>query len=492
LAGWFADPTIGAVATITGERSYAWSGRLPAPRWVHGTPGRIRLLAAGAAVATVALVAVLLVEVNRERDGLRMIGHTAAPEVIASADLYFALNDLDAQLANVLLVGDAQNLGFTRAQALDIYDSRQRQADLDVRQAAAASGDADTGQTVDEILDDLGRYEALAAQTVLLDEQTAHLPGQPAAAALTRYRQATDLLKNQLLPAVQRLTDRHADGLDGTYQAQRGRIQLIRLCALMIGLALLAFLIALQVYLARRFHRLLSPALAAATVLALVGLVLGTGLLTDEAEHLRVAKKDAFDSVLALTQARAVSYDANADESRYLVDPDRAARYQQDFLDKSQRLVTLTGAGLGSYDQALAAALTAYHDRGDIGWTGFFGTEFRNITFTGERAAAVTVLTRFQTYQLDDRRIRSLLSSGLRSDAIAFCTSYHPGDSNYAFDQYDRALAALIAINIKAFNQAVADGEQELDGWTPALLVSGAAILALTVAGAWRRLAEYR
>jgi hypothetical protein len=463
-----------------------------APRWLHGTPGRIRLFAAGAALATVSMAGLLAVEVGRERGGLDTIGHQAGPEVIASADLYFALNDMDAQIANVLLVGDARNLGFTRTQALDIYERRRQQADRDIRQAAAAATDAATGQTVTDVLDAFGRYQALAAQTIQLDQQASHPPGRPTADTLARYRQATDLLKSDVLPAVHRLTDQHAAALEATYQAQRGRIHLTRLAVLAAGLAALALLLALQLYLARRFHRLLNPTLAAATVLTLIGTVLGVGLLTDEAEHLRVAKKDAFDSILALTQARAVSYDANADESRYLVDPDRAGQYQRAFFDKSQQLVTLPDAALSSYDDTLAGALAAYHDHGDVGWNGFYGTEFRNITFTGERAAAETTLQRYQTYQLDDRRIRALAGAGRLSDAIAFCTSYHPGDSNYAFDQYDQALAALIAINTNAFIHAVTDGEHELDGWTPGLLAGCATILALTVTGVWRRLAEYR
>jgi hypothetical protein len=459
---------------------------------LHGTPGRIRLLAASAALATVFVAVLLVTEAGRERDGLNTIGHQTGPEVIASADLYFALNDMDAQIANVLLVGDAQNLGFTRTQALDIYEQRRQQADRDIRQTAAAATDAATGQTVADILDALGRYEALAAQTIQLDQQNSHPPGRPTADTLARYRQATDLLKNDLLPAVHRLTDQHAGALEATYQSHRSRIQLTRLAVLTTGLIALALLLALQLYLARRFRRLINPTLAAATVLTLLGLVLGVGLLTDEAEHLRVAKKDAFDSILALTQARAISYDANADESRYLVDPDRAAQYQQAFLDKSQQLLTLPGADLASYDHTLAAATTAYQQHGDIGWNGFFGTEFRNVTFAGERAAAETTLQRYQTYQLDDRRIRALVSAGRLSDAIAFCTSHHPGDSNYAFDQYDQALAALIAINTDAFAHAVADGERELDGWTPGLLAGCAVILALTITGVRRRLAEYR
>jgi hypothetical protein len=36
--------------------------------------------------------------------------------------------------------------------------------------------------------------------------------------------------------------------------------------------------------------------------------------------------------------------------------------------------------------------------------------------------------------------------------------------SNYAFDQYDQAFAALIAINQHAFDQAISDGPSELGG----------------------------
>jgi hypothetical protein len=145
------------------------------------------------------------------------------------------------------------------------------------------------------------------------------------------------------------------------------------------------------------------------------------------------------------------------------------------------------------YDQTLAGAITAYQQANtNIGWTGFYGTEFRNITFTGERAAAETTLLQYQTYQRDDRQIRALVAAGRLRDAIAFCTGYAPGQSNYDFDQYDKALAALIAINQDAFSQSITDGDHEIDGWTPALLVACVVILALTVIGIRPRLAEYR
>src|SRR5262249_7936880 len=157
------------------------------------TPQRLRVQA-GAVIGLVLVLATLLsVEASRQRDGLRVIGEVAEPTVTAASDLYFALNDMDAQLANVLLVGDEPGLGFTRQQALDIYEQRRRQADQDVQRVAATGQDP---ATVRDLLDALGRYEALAARTILLDEQAHHLAGQPPAGALDGYRQAVDLLKS--------------------------------------------------------------------------------------------------------------------------------------------------------------------------------------------------------------------------------------------------------------------------------------------------------
>jgi hypothetical protein len=109
---------------------------------------------------------------------------------------------MDAQVANVLLVGDDQTLGITRAQALAIYEQRRRQADADLQTVAGAGGDTAIGEQIRGVLDLPVSYEALAAQTVVLAQQ-AHAPaGYPPAAALAGYRQATDLLTTRLLPAA--------------------------------------------------------------------------------------------------------------------------------------------------------------------------------------------------------------------------------------------------------------------------------------------------
>ena len=162
------------------------------------------------------------------------------------------------------------------------------------------------------------------------------------------------------------------------------------LVVIVVGVLLVAAAVALQLYLAARCRRMVNPALVAATLIAIALVAVTVAQLSAKAGHLRVAKQEAFDSIIALTQARAVSYDANADESRYLVDPGRAAQYQQAFLVKSEQIADVGPVGIFGYDAALAADIRAYTgDNSDVRFGGYLGAEFRNITFPGERAAAV-------------------------------------------------------------------------------------------------------
>jgi hypothetical protein len=401
---------------------------------------------------------------------------------------------MDAQMANILLVGDAKNLGFTRAQALGIFQSDRTQASIDLQQASAeATVDPAAAQSIRALLDALGSYEALAAQVTLVSGQGNQLPGKPSPAVLALYTQATDLLRAQLLPASQDLTNRNAAILQNTYLADRGQALTARDLVFATGVVVLVAVIALQVYLARRFHRWINPAMAAATLVAAALVIAGVKLTSDQAQHLYVAKVEAFNSILPLEQARAVSYDANADESRYLVDPALAAQYQQSFFTKTLELVDLPGTGLYTYDKAFAVALNTYSkNSNDIEWTGDWGVEFRNFTFIGEPQAAELSMKRFQVYERDDRVIRKLNNTGQLVKAIAFDTSYNPGQSNWAFGQFDDAQEQVITINVNAFNQAVKDGLHELDGWTVIPGVAGLAVLGLLLLGLRGRLSEYR
>ncbi len=463
-------------------------------RW-RNAPERIRGLSILIVLLAVALGAVLAAIFGSVANGVRTIGSQAAPEVSASTDLYFRLNDMDAQVANILLVGGRHDLGLDRAQAQAIYSQDRRSADHDLEQAAAVAGTSPAAQrAVRSVLDKLGSYEDLVGQISYLEDAGPGQPGRPPAAALALYRTATDLLRTGILPSARDLTTANAGVLAATYNAKRSQAIIGIIAVLVLGLALLALLVGAQLYISATHRRLLNPALAAATLVAVIVTAVGATVLAAQSRHLFVAKQQAFDSILALSQARAISYDANADESRYLVDPGRATVYQQAFESESQQLTRLPTPGIFGYDAALAKAITAYRaNNADVTFGGYFGVEFRNITFTGERAAARKTLLAYQIYERYDRRLRALNARGDLSGAIAFDTSLAPGNSNWAFYHYDNALVALIGINQNAFSQAISASEHGTAGWTdwiPAAAI--ALIVILTIAGARSRLAEYR
>ena len=461
-------------------------------RYWSTTPGRLRLLRAMTVALATALVVLLAVAGFGASGVWNEIDHRAAPRVTGADGLYFALNDMDAQAANLLLSSGGRGLAAMPAQhaaAQRIYLAATHTVSSDLLTlGAAAQGDPREQATVIGFNDDFARYQELVGGALESDERSDTKPK-----ALADYRTATDLLRQSLLPAADRLGQSNDGAYEATYLGARSDVGTRTTALLVLGAALLGVLLLAQLHLARRFRRIVNPGLFAATVCAVVACALGWAALSDQGQQLRVARRDAFDSVVALSQARALSYDANADESRYLLDPGRRSTYEQSFQDTSQRLLTLPSATLNSYDSRLATALTAYRaDHSDLRFTGYYGDEFRNITFPGERAAAEATVNAYARYERDDRHIRALVREGHLQQAVSFCIGYGKGASNYHFGQYDTALQHLIAINRDAYTHAVASGRGALTDRLPGAAGALFAAVALTVLGLRPRLAEYR
>jgi hypothetical protein len=474
-----------------GAAVHGWGGRA---RTGLSVPGRLRALTATAVALALALLGVLTLAVRDVHAGLDLIGHHSGPVVVSTSNLYFALADMDAQVANVLLVGDRTDLGVTRPRALELFDQRRRQVDGYLQQTAAYAGrDPAAGRDLRAVLDALGRYYALSAQAILVVSQAPGAPGRPPALALDLYRQATDVMHRDLLPAALRLTDDEAAQVEHEYAVARSTVGTAVFWVVVLGAALLLVLGAQQIFLIRHHRRVLSPALVAATLVTLGVLVTGLAAVTGANEQLRVAKEEAFDYAIDLHQARAVSYDANADRSRYLLDPERASVYETAFHAKSQQIVQTDAPGVNDYDAAVAAALAAYNaDHRTVVFDGFLGRSLRHVKFSGERAADERTLATYQAYQAADRVMRALNRGGDLTEAIRFCTSFAPGGSNALFAAYDAALSELIALNERGFADAVTAGENLLSGWTLLPPLTLLAVAILVVVGAVPRLAEYR
>jgi hypothetical protein len=425
--------------------------------------------------------------------GFSAIGNRDAPLVEQSTNLYFSVNDMDAQVANVLLDGNDPALAADRTQDLNSYATDRSNAEKDIQQVTVtAAADPAAQQAVGTLINALGQYEALAADAILSDKTGNDQAGRPSKATLGFYQASTDLMSGPILRAAMSLTDANANSLEATYQQNRSAALTGRWLVLLLGVALAGVLLGFQVFLAVRCRRMVNPALAAATLLACGIAIAAAVQLGTQASHLYVAKQQAFDSILALSNARADSYDANADESRYLVDPGRAIQYQDHYLYESQQIAYVGNVGIFGYDAAFAAEIKAYQASNSVvRFGGYLGTEFRNITFPGERAAATNALLAYQLYEQYDRKLRAMAKSNL-DQAIAFDVGTNAYQSDWAFNNWSSDLNQVIGINQDAFNAAIQDGHGTGSGWTGVIpAVAVIVIAALALAGTRRRLAEY-
>ena len=237
-------------------------------------------------------------------------------------------------------------------------------------------------------------------------------------------------------------------------------------------------------YLTKRTKRTLNILLLAATLLAFALLAYTSSAMGTEQRQLKVAKEDAFTSIHALWRARAVSYAANSDESRYLLDHAHAAEHERKFFAKSGLLATLP-PGVRLEDIAAKAGARLQ------GFTGYLADELNNITFAGERDAATDALLRYEDYLAVDRQIRQLESSGKHREAIDLCIGSQVGQSDWAFDRFDKALGATLDINQTAFDQAVDQGLSALDGLDVKVSVAAALIALVIFLGLAARIREY-
>lgn len=445
------------------------------------------MFVAGVVVLAVALLAALTMTVRSARGGLDLIGHHSGPVVVSTSTLYLALSDMDAQIANVLLVGDRTDLGVTRGGALERYERRRVEVNGYLQQMAAYAGrDPAVGDELRSVLDGLGRYQALAAQALLAQSQ---LPDR----ALQLYRQATDVMHGDLLPSARQLIDREVAQVEREYSDARSSTVTGTAWLMLSGVALLALLLVLQIMLARAHHRVLNPAIALATLATIGVFVTGTSAVTTAQDQLGVAKKDAFDYTVTLHQARAVSQDAYADEGRYLLDPQRREQYEAAFFDKSQNLVRTDAAGIDGYDASLDVALNGYlAGRDAMTFHGFLGASVRHVAFEDELATGERALLSFQSFQVADRKLRVLAKAGDLDAAIRAYTGQQLTGPGTAIIAYLAALDDLIGINQRGFSVAVTSGEHALAGWTwppPALAFT---VVMLVLLGVAPRLAEYR
>jgi hypothetical protein len=422
------------------------------------------------------LLIAIAVGARIHRGAMQTVGKDSAPSIIAAQHIKSALADMDANAANELLGPPG-----TMREAVATYESRRVEASRALIAAAEniTYGDSERNPIL-ALQVSLGSYERLIQKA-----RDAHAAGD-SGGAVAAYREAAAIMDGTLLPATDALDQANHQVLEQTYASQSSRSFAARAFVLIAGALALLALAGVQLLLSERMHRTLNPALLCATLFTLVLTVYAWQAMERERYQLRVAKEDAFTSIHALWRARAVAYQANGDESRYLLDSAHAKEHEDAFFAKSALLATLPSDR--SWEQAQAALQRGAHVNG---FTGYLADELNNITFDGEREAAVRSFATWEVYLGVDAKIRQLQHQGKTREAIELCLGSAQGQSNWAFDLFDRALLATLDINQKAFETSVDKGLSAVAALEVKALAAAIAIALLCFVGIAPRIREY-
>jgi hypothetical protein len=410
------------------------------------TPARLRLWTTLVVIVAVALFVAISVLMAQTRRQVGIIGDDAAPQATTASDLYFAVSDLDAQVARLVLSGDDDSPAATQIDALATYRDRSTQIDADLQRLLAAAADQATTLA---LLDDLAVYRERVWQALTT---TGDKHGF--------YTQATNELHLRLLPGAQRLREASQERLDHAYAQKQTTQRWGIAVASGLGAALVLMLLAMQVWMARRFRRTFNPALLVATILTIALAGPAAILFAVQGQKLGDAREQNLTPYLALSQARAISYDAAADTSRYLISGG-LAYYKQDFTAKSACLTEGGSCGPGGETVIGALPQGAARDR----WA---------------------------AYQRDQGKIVALADAGRRDAAVAALTGIRRGDAAFDFSYFDDAVDQIATARQAAFDDALHSTRTLLTGWTEIPLGVAVLVLVLVPLGVRKRFAEYR
>jgi hypothetical protein len=345
----------------------------------------------------------------------------------------------DANLTNAFLIGGLEPPASRRA-----YETGIAAASRSLSQAASANpADAIVLSEVNAVL---SRYTGLVESA-----RSNNRLGYPIGAAY--LRQATDLLRTNALPGLASLERTEQRRVDAAYS---------RLTAattwLTIGIAAaLIVLVGVQVWLARRTHRIFNVPLVVATAIVVMVGVLLAGVMAWSEVRAKDTRKGAYLLTLELTTTRADAFDAKSDESLTLIERGNGQAYQADFQDlaANARVLLADAAHRGGVDEQAA-----------------------------QRS--------FAAYGVTHRQIRAKDDGGNWDAAVAEATGHGTHDSNAVFGRFNTSSTQALDRESTQLHDDLTSARAPLTAIAWVGLMFGLLAAVAAGAGVTRRLREYR
>lgn len=434
-------PTTTSRAASDPDPGAAPDASRPAGRLSAGlatTPGRLAL------ATTVAVVACLLLGVTGflAGNGQSAALHDAqrdAAQLVGTQELRNDLVSADATATNAFLVG-----GLEPTEARERYEASLSEAAQAVPSLAATARGAGEAADLAAVSDSVQRYAGLVESARANNRQ-----GFPVGAAY--LDQASAALRDEVLPTIDEVAVSTSQRVD----ADMGSISLAQALLLFVLLALVA-LGAVQLWLARRTHRVLNTGLAAASVALLVGGVVTVAAVLGGNGVARSVASGPYAATVATSEALSLATDAKSMESFTLIKRGSGADFEE------------------SYQTSLTEAKALLAEAAEA---------------TGTGSDPLSLLNEWDAKHAG---IRELDDGGRWDDAVEAATATGDGSAGAAFAAFsDRAHEDVEATSKEAVDRlGSAATTAQTAAWIA--LVLGVAGAVAAAAGMNVRLKEYR
>ena len=439
-------------------------------------PRQLRARLAWIALLTVLVSATGWMTCRMYANVVQTIGKDTVPSIVAAEKIRTTIADAHAQLIDAFLADSDKE----RLDSMSAFEASIAQADGYLTDASQniTYGDEERVPIL-EVLGGLSAYDRLAGAAFALRQS-----GTSAASLAS----ADALVRDKILPAASALDTANFAHMNQAYTTGQSTARLWLLCFVGTGLILGVILLETQVRLKLEFRRIVNPAIA----IGFLTLLAGVGLYAVKADRvvadLHTAKVDAFDSVHALAKALALAYQANAQESVYLLEHGQAQAQGLEssrFIATAAQLATPQLLALGPRLKVSDLATLPAHG-------GLLGDELANITFDGEDAAARATLAAWTEYAKIDAQIRTLESTNRHAEAVALCRGTQPGQSDGAFNVFTANLQRTSVINQVEFDAAIDRASRDVRWLWMLLIPIGLGPILGSAVGLQQRINEFR
>lgn len=418
------------------------------------TPGRLTIIAVGLIVLTALATITASLAVRDRSDTMAELTERREPLAAAAQQVYRALSDADAIAASAFLA-----TGGEPEELRQRYENDIAMAGSSLSKAASdpAATERMTAR-IDVISQQLPVYTGLVETARANNRQ-----GFPVGASY--LREASALMRSVILPAAEELyrtdTERVAEQQDDA-----GGFPVV---AVLFVVALLAALVATQLYLKRRTNRMLNIGLVMATVAIGIGVLWSVAALTVQSVLVGAGKDDGTEQVDLLVQARIAALKSRTDETLTLVARGDGGAYEEEFVRLSGKMAGDDGSG--GWLAEIAANATD-------------GTPLASEVDLARESAARWLRAHAEVRELDN--------AGDYGEAVRLAIGNEPDGAAVAFVALDDHLRAAIEEARQSFFDDTTNASRVLTLLAPGWIVLGVVAALGVGAGVRERLREYQ